>query len=135
MNGERSMEAYTLWYVKWIANGNLLYDSGTNWGSITTQRTGKGQKVGGRFKREETHIHLCLIYADVWQKSNQYCEAIILQLKKITRNKTIILSSNSTTGHTPSGKHIEKDICTPIFIAALYLGHKSHLYVYQQIHG
>ena len=27
MNGENSMEAYTLPYVKQIANGNLLYDS------------------------------------------------------------------------------------------------------------
>ena len=32
MNGESSMEAYTLPYVKQIANGNLLYDSGnSNW--------------------------------------------------------------------------------------------------------
>ena len=29
MNGESSMEIYTLPYVKSIANGNLLYDSGT----------------------------------------------------------------------------------------------------------
>ena len=32
MNGERSMEAYTLPGVKWITNGNLLFDSGnSNW--------------------------------------------------------------------------------------------------------
>ena len=37
MNRERSMEAYTLPYVKKIANGNLLYDSGNlNLGSVTT---------------------------------------------------------------------------------------------------
>ena len=36
-NGESSVEAYTLPYVKQIANGNLLYDSGTsNQGSVTT---------------------------------------------------------------------------------------------------
>ena len=37
MNGDCSTEAYTLPYVKQIANGNLLYDSGTsNQGSVTT---------------------------------------------------------------------------------------------------
>ena len=37
INGESSMEAYTLTYVKQIANGNLLYDTGnSNWGSVTT---------------------------------------------------------------------------------------------------
>jgi len=33
------------------------------------------------FKREGTYVHLWLIHVDVWQKSNQYCKAIILQLK------------------------------------------------------
>ena len=37
MNGESSMEAYTLPYVRQIVNGNLLYDPGnSNWGSVTT---------------------------------------------------------------------------------------------------
>ena len=37
MSGESSMEAYTLSYVKQMANGNLLYDSGnSNQGSIVT---------------------------------------------------------------------------------------------------
>jgi len=37
MNGESSMEAYTLPYIKQIAHGHLLYASGNpNWGSITT---------------------------------------------------------------------------------------------------
>ena len=29
---------------------------------------------------EGTYVHLCLIYADEWQKLTQYCKAIILQL-------------------------------------------------------
>ena len=29
-----------------------------------------------------THTHLWIIRVDVWQKSTQYCEAVILQLKK-----------------------------------------------------
>ena len=40
-----------------------------------------GWEVGGRFKREGTYVHLWLIHLDVWQKQNQYCQAIILQLK------------------------------------------------------
>ena len=47
-----------------------------NW---TEQPRGVGK--GGRFEREGTYVHLWLIHADVWQKSNQYCKAIILQLK------------------------------------------------------
>ena len=36
-NGEGSMKLYTLTYVKQIASGNLLYDSGnSNQGSVTT---------------------------------------------------------------------------------------------------
>jgi len=35
----------------------------------------------GRFKREGTYVYLWLIHVDVWQKSNQYCKATILQLK------------------------------------------------------
>ena len=39
---------------------------------------------GGRWEedsREWTHVQICLIPADVWQKSNQYCKEIILQFK------------------------------------------------------
>ena len=40
-----------------------------------------GWEVGGRFKREGTHVHLWLIRVDVWQKPTQHCKTIILQLK------------------------------------------------------
>ena len=30
MNSESSIETYTLTYVKWIASGNLLYDTGNS---------------------------------------------------------------------------------------------------------
>ena len=42
--------------------------------------------MGGRFKREGIYVHLWLILIDAWQKSNQDCKAIILQLKI---NKTL----------------------------------------------
>ena len=47
----------------------------------TTYREGMGMGVGEKVKREETSVSLWLIHADVWQKSTQYCKAIILQLK------------------------------------------------------
>ena len=38
--------------------------------------------VGGReAKGRGTHVYLWLTHVDVWQKSMQYCKAIILQLK------------------------------------------------------
>jgi len=40
-----------------------------------------GWEVGGRFKREGTYVYLLVIHADIWQKTMQCCEAIILQLK------------------------------------------------------
>ena len=82
MNGESGMETYTLTYVKQIASGNLLYDSGnSNRGSVTTYRGRMGREMGGRFWREGTHVYLWLIHVDVWQNPSQYCKVIILQFK------------------------------------------------------
>ena len=39
-------------------------------------------RMGGRFNREGTYVHLWLIHVAVWQKPIQFCKAIILQLKK-----------------------------------------------------
>ena len=67
MNGESSMEAYTLPYIKHITNINLLYDSGNSkCGSVTTYKGGKVWEVGGSFKREGTYVHLWLIHVNVW---------------------------------------------------------------------
>ena len=38
--------------------------------------------MGGMVKREGTYAHLWLIRAEVWQKTTEFCKAIILQLKK-----------------------------------------------------
>ena len=43
-----------------------------------------------RFRMEGTYVYLWLIHADIWQKSTQYCKAIILQLKKKEKNKANI---------------------------------------------
>ena len=66
MYGDSNMETYTLLYVKQIASGNWLCDSGhSNWGSMTTERGGMGWEIGGRLKREGTYIYLWLIHVDV----------------------------------------------------------------------
>ena len=43
----------------------------------------------GRFKREGTYVHLWLIHVVIWQKSTQYCKAIIPQLGKKKRANMI----------------------------------------------
>ena len=44
-----------------------------------------GRQMGSGFRREGTYASLWLTHVDVWQKSTQYCKAIILQLKKIEK--------------------------------------------------
>ena len=93
---------HTLTYVKQIANGSLLYDSGnSNHGSVTIQRGEKRKEVGQRFKMGD-QVCLWLICVDVWQKQTQYCKVIILQLNKfflnvqgyVRRNKKQISEKN-----------------------------------------
>ena len=56
----------TLPYVKYVANGNLLYGSGnSNRGSVSTWRGGMGKEIGGRFKRERIYVYLWLIRVEV----------------------------------------------------------------------
>ena len=59
---------------------------GTQTGALYQPRE-VGREMGGRFKREGTYAHLWLIHADVWQKTTEFCKAIILQLKNKLINK------------------------------------------------
>ena len=81
-NWESNMETYTLPYVKRIASGNLLCDTGS---STHALRQPKRVGWGGRWQRGSrgrgTYVYLWLIHVDVWQKPAQYCKAIILQYK------------------------------------------------------
>ena len=59
------------------------------------------REVGGRFKREGIQVHLWLIHVDIWQKTTQYCKAIILGLKtsfkkEILRDKWKKQQQNTT---------------------------------------
>ena len=63
---ERVIWKLTLPYVKQIGNGNFLYGLGnSNRGSVSTQRSGMGREVGGRFKREGIYVYLWLIHVEV----------------------------------------------------------------------
>ena len=86
INLERSVETYTLPYLKQIASENLLCDAESSaWCSVVTSGVGWG--VGGRFKKQGTYVYLWLIHADVWQRPTQYYKAIALQLKINNNNR------------------------------------------------
>ena len=52
----------------------------------------------GRFKGEGTYVYLWLTHVDVQQKSNQYCKAIILQLKiNLKKTSAVILKCRKST--------------------------------------
>jgi len=50
----------------------VLWDNPEGWG---------GRKVGGGFRMGGTHVHLWLIFVNMWQKPPQYYKVISLQLK------------------------------------------------------
>ena len=57
MNGESITETYMLPYMKQMASGDLLCDTGNPSGcSVTTQRDGTGRKVG-RISRGRGHMY------------------------------------------------------------------------------
>ena len=53
-----------------------------------------GWRMGGRFKREETFVYICIIHVVVWQKSTQHCKAVVLQLKKKKEMAKDLLSAD-----------------------------------------
>ena len=51
MNGESSVDIYTLPCVKQIAGMKLLYNTGRAWCSVTTSSDGMGAGAGGSRRR------------------------------------------------------------------------------------
>ena len=83
-NCENSVETCILPYVKQIASGTLLCDTGgSTQCSVTTSRDGMGQEMGGGFRKEGTYVCLWLIHVDVWQKPTHYMKQLSSSLKKI----------------------------------------------------
>ena len=62
-NGESSMEKCTLPYVKWIASGNLLYDSGTSRSRLLCDNLEGWDVVGGGREVQEGG-DICIPVAD-----------------------------------------------------------------------
>jgi len=52
-----------------------------SWCSGITQRDGVGREVEGGVQDGGTHVLPWMIHVDVWQKPQQYCKVIRLQLK------------------------------------------------------
>ena len=48
---------------------------------LCADQRGEMEITGGRFKREQIHVHLWLIDDVVQQKLTQHCKAIIFQYK------------------------------------------------------
>ena len=71
MNGESCMETYTLPYVKQIASGHSLCDSGnSNQGSVTTLRGGMEVQEGGDICVLTADSHFCMAETNTTLKSN-----------------------------------------------------------------
>ena len=73
MNWKSNTEKYTFLYVKQIASGNLLYDSGISNLVLCDKLEGWDGVGGGREVQGGGGICICwwLIHVDVWQKQTQ----------------------------------------------------------------
>ena len=60
--------------------------SALGWYTGKTPRDGRGSEVGGG-SGWGTHVNPWLIHVNVWQKPQQYCKVISLQLIKINEKK------------------------------------------------
>ena len=73
MNWEIGADIYTLLYIKWITNKDLLYSTRNSPQYSVMTYMGKGSK------EEWICVYAYLIYFAVQQKSTQHCEPTILQ--------------------------------------------------------
>ena len=97
MHRDRVIWKLTLPYIKYTANGNLLYHLELKQGLCNNSEGWDGRETWGRFEREGIYVYLWLIHADVWQKTTHFCKAIILQLKNklINNNKKFYASQTN----------------------------------------
>ena len=90
-NWERSIEIYTLLYVKQPASGDLMQCRELKPRALWHLEGWDGG--GGR--REAACVSLWLSHVDVWQKPTQQCKAIIFQLK-IKKNFKMLMSKSAS---------------------------------------
>ena len=80
--GKNSTETCILPYVNEMTRASLMHEAGHSKPMLWDNLEGWDGDGGGRKVQDGgTHVHLWLIYVDVWQKPPQYCKVIILQLK------------------------------------------------------
>ena len=76
-----SLDMYTLLYLKWITNKNLLY---TTWNSAQYY---VAAWMGGEFEGEWIHVHVWMSLSAVHLKLLQHCQLSILQYKELKKNQ------------------------------------------------
>ena len=80
---EIGMDMYTLLYLKWITNKDLLYSTGSSTQSYVAAWR------GGEFGGEWIHIYLAESLPCSPETITQYCQSAIFQYKKVKKqNKT-----------------------------------------------
>ena len=89
------MVMYTLLYLKWITNKDLLYSTGNSVQCYVAAETGQ------KFRGEWVHVHVWLSPFIVHLKSSQHRQSAILQYK-IKSFKEIIKKKKKTGGLSPT---------------------------------
>ena len=113
-NWEGSRETHTSPYVKQIANGKWLCNTGSSAWYSDSLEGWDGVGVGGRFNSEGTYVYLWLILV-VWQKPTLHCETIILQLK-MEKNRKAKRMFFSKFGVMSPNAYVFLDLSSPDFI-------------------
>ena len=78
-----------------------------NWGASwwkwkESEKAGLKLRIqGGRFKREGIYVYLWLIHVELWQKTEKFCKAIILQLKKKKNTKKLNIQKTKIMASSP----------------------------------
>ena len=78
---EIGMDMYTLLYLKWITNKDLLYSTGSSTQSYVAAWR------GGEFGGEWIHIYLAESLPCSPETITQYCQSAIFQYKKVKKKK------------------------------------------------
>ena len=87
---------YTLLYLKWITNKNLLY---TTWNSAQYYVEAW---MGGEFEGEWIHVHVWMSLSAVHLKLLQHCQLSILQYKELKKKINCFPQKMRMTGYTAS---------------------------------
>ena len=117
---EIRIELCTLPYVKQMTSESSMHEEGHP--KPVLQDNPQGQ--GGGFRMRQEHVYLWPIHGDVWQKSSQYCKAIILQLKLINfQEKSLCIAMetiNKMNRCTDWEKLFVNDVTDKVLVSKIY---------------